>query len=162
ATLEDILENCRVVSAETRLPVNADLENGFADEPRRAAEAIRRAFEHGAVGGSIEDFTGRTEAPIYDLGHAVEKVHAAAEAARSLPVPFVLTGRAENFLHGRRALDDTIRRLQAYAAAGADVLYAPGLSTLDEMRTVVAAVAPKPVNVVMGFADPTLTLAQLG
>jgi 2-methylisocitrate lyase-like PEP mutase family enzyme len=112
------------------------------------------------VGGSIEDATGDAEKPIYEFQLAVERVQAAAETARSLPFPFVLTARAENLLHGRRDLDDTIRRLQAFEKAGADVLYAPGLRDLATMRTVVCAVG-KPLNVVMGFADPTITADQL-
>ncbi|MFL6646733.1 MAG: isocitrate lyase/phosphoenolpyruvate mutase family protein [Sulfurifustaceae bacterium] len=160
-TKQQVLDNCRIICAATRLPVSADLENCFADDPRAAAETIREAYECGAVGASIEDWTRDEKSPIYDFHHAVERVHAAVEMARSLPVPFVLTARAENFLYGRKDLDDTIRRLQAYAKAGADVLYAPGLRSLDEIRTVAAAV-PKPLNVVMGFADPTLTLDQLG
>jgi len=160
-TQQEVLDNCRLICAATHLPVNVDLENCFADDPRQAAETIRLACECGAVGGSIEDFTGNRAAPIYDFNLAVERVQAAAELAKSLPLPFTLTARAENFLHGRRDLDDTIRRLQAFESAGADVLYAPGLRDLEQMRTVVAAVS-KPVNVVMGFADPAITLAQLG
>jgi 2-methylisocitrate lyase-like PEP mutase family enzyme len=161
ASATEILDNCRLICESTRLPVNADLENCFAAAPRDAARAIGLAFECGAVGGSIEDFSGDAAAPIYDFTLAVERVHAAVEAARALPVPFMLTARAENFLHGRRDIDDTVKRLQAFEAAGADVLYAPGLRTLDEIRTVVSAVS-KPVNIVMGFADPRLTLAELG
>ena len=160
ASAEEILDNCRLLCDSTHLPVNADLENCFADEPEAAAEAIALACDCGAVGGSIEDFSGDAAKPIYDFTLAVERVHAAVERARSLPIPFMLTARAENFLHGRRDLDDTIKRLQAFEAAGADVLYAPGLRSLNEMRTVVRAVS-KPVNVVMGFADPTITLNDL-
>jgi len=160
-TLQQVLDNCRDICEATRLPVNADLENCFADEPREAAKAIRLACEHGAVGGSIEDSTGKPQKPIYDFQLAVERVQAAVEVARSLPVPFMLTARAENFLHGRRDLDDTIRRLQAFEAAGADVLYAPGLHSLEEIRTVTSALS-RPFNLVMGFADPSITLQQLG
>jgi 2-methylisocitrate lyase-like PEP mutase family enzyme len=160
-TLRQVLDNCREISEATRLPVNADLENCFADEPREAAKAIRLACEAGAVGGSIEDSTGNAQQPIYDFNLAVERVQAAAEVARSLPVPFMLTARAENFLHGRKDMDDTIRRLQAFEAAGADVLYAPGLYSLAQMRTVTLALK-KPFNAVMGFADPKITLDQLG
>jgi 2-methylisocitrate lyase-like PEP mutase family enzyme len=156
----EVLENCRAIAGATDLPVNADLENGYADEPRAAAEMIRLAAEAGVVGGSIEDATGDPARPIYDFGLAVERVQAAVEVARALPVPFVLTARAENLLHGRLDLDDTIRRLQAFEKAGADVLYAPGLRDLAAIRTVVAAVG-KPVNVVMSAADPAITLAQL-
>lgn len=160
-TLRQVLDNCREICEATSLPVNADLENGFADEPREAAKAIRLACEHGAVGGSIEDSTGNAQKPIYDFSLAIERVHAAVEVARSLPVPFMLTARAENFLHGRKDMDDTIRRLQAFEAAGADVLYAPGLHSLAEIRTV-TSVLKKPFNLVMGFADPSITLDQLG
>ena len=160
-TLQQVLDNTRDIAEATSLPVNADLENCFADAPREAAKAIRLACEHGAVGGSIEDSTGDKARPIYDFSLAVERVAAAVEVARSLPVPFTLTARAENFLHGRRDMDDTIRRLQAFEAAGADVLYSPGLHTLAEIRTVTSALR-KPFNLVMGFADPAITLDQLG
>ena len=159
-TSEDVLENCHAIAAATNLPVSADLENCFADAPRAAAQMIGRAAEAGVVGGSIEDFTGDRAKPIYDFNLAVERVQAAVEAARALPFPFVLTARAENLLHGRDDQDDTIRRLQAFEAAGADVLYAPGTKDLDTIRRVVSAVG-KPVNVVMGFADPSITLEQL-
>jgi 2-methylisocitrate lyase-like PEP mutase family enzyme len=159
-TREDVLANCRAIVAATDLPVNADLENCFADEPRQAADCIRLAAEAGVVGASIEDFTGDRDKPIYDFALAVERVQAAVEVARALPVPVMLTARAENFLHGRRDFDDTIRRLQAFEAAGADVLYAPGPWTLEQMRLMTAAVT-KPVNVVMGFVDPNITVAQL-
>jgi len=157
---EEVLANCRAIAGATDLPVNADLENGYADEPEAAAGMIRLAAEAGVVGGSIEDATGGPLNPIYDFTLAVERVRAAAEVARSLPTPFMLTARAENFLHGRRDLDDTIRRLRAFEAAGADVLYAPGLRDLASIRTVTAAVG-KPVNVVMSSADPSITVAQL-
>ena len=160
-TLRQVLDKCRDICEATRLPVNADLENCFADEPREASKAIRFACEAGAVGGSIEDSTGDAQKPIYDFNLAVERVQAAAEVARSLLVPFMLTARAENFLHGRKDMDDTIRRLQAFEAAGADVLYAPGLYSLADMRTVTSALT-KPFNAVMGFADPEITLEQLG
>jgi 2-methylisocitrate lyase-like PEP mutase family enzyme len=156
----EVLENCRVIAGATGLPVNADLENCYADEPRAASEMIRLAAEAGVVGGSIEDASGDPTRPIYDFGLAVERVQAAVEVARALPVPFVLTARAENLLHGRLDLDDTVRRLQAFEKAGADVLYAPGVRDLATIRTVVAAVG-KPVNVVMSAADPAITLAQL-
>lgn len=155
----EVIENCRVIAAATDLPVNADLENGYADEPRAAAEMVRLAAEVGISGGSIEDATGDPARPIYDFDLAVERVHAAVEVARGLPVPFVLTARAENLLHGR-GLDDAIRRLQAFERVGADVLYAPGVRDLAAIRAVVGAVG-KPVNVVMSAADPDLTAAQL-
>jgi 2-methylisocitrate lyase-like PEP mutase family enzyme len=157
---EELIANCREIAQAIDLPVNADLENGYADEPRKAAEIIRMAAEAGVVGGSIEDATGRDDEPIYDFNLAVERVAAAAEIAHSLPFPFTFTARAENFLHGRRDLDDTVRRLQAFAKAGADVLYAPGLLDLATIRQVVAAVT-KPLNVVMSAADPDLTTQQL-
>jgi 2-methylisocitrate lyase-like PEP mutase family enzyme len=155
-----IIENCRIIAGATDLPVSADLENCGADEPKAAAEAIRLAAEAGAVGGSIEDSTGDPRQPIYEFALAVERVHAAVEIARSLRFPFVLTARAENLLHSRTDLDDTIRRLQAFEAVGADVLYAPGVRDLPTIRTVVSSLG-KPFNLVMGFADPTLTVNQL-
>jgi 2-methylisocitrate lyase-like PEP mutase family enzyme len=156
----EVLENCRTITGATDLPVNADLENGYAHEPRAAAEMIRLAAEAGVVGGSIEDATGDPARPIYDFALAVERVQAAVEVARSLPVPFLLTARAENLLHGRPDLDDTIRRLQAFERAGADVLYAPGLRDLATIRTVVSSVT-RPVNVVASTLDPSVTAAQL-
>ncbi|MEY9886327.1 oxaloacetate decarboxylase [Bradyrhizobium sp. USDA 329] len=159
-SLDVILANARAIVEATDLPVSVDLENCGADEPKRAAEAMQRAAEAGAVGGSIEDFSGDRDRPIYDFSHAVERVQAAVEVARALPIPFTLTARAENFLHGRKDVDDTIRRLQAFQAAGADVLYAPGLYDIATIRTVVSSLG-KPFNHVMGFADPTLTVAQL-
>lgn len=156
----EVLENCRQIAGATDLPVNADLENCYADAPREAAEMIRLAAEAGVVGGSIEDATGDPAKPIYDFDLAVERVHAAVEVARSLPFRFVLTARAENLLHGRNDLDDTIRRLQAFERAGADVLYSPGVRDLATIRTVVASVT-KPMNVVMSAADPSLTAAEL-
>ncbi|MEQ8354938.1 MAG: isocitrate lyase/phosphoenolpyruvate mutase family protein [Kiloniellaceae bacterium] len=159
-TGDEVLDNCRVIASATSLPVNVDLENGFADEPVAAASMIGLAAQAGAVGGSIEDATGNRDRPIYDFQLAVERVQAAVEAAQALPFPFVLTARAENLLHGRDDLDDTVKRLQAFEEAGADVLYAPGLKDLETIRSVVAAVN-KPVNVVMGFADPTITVDQL-
>jgi 2-methylisocitrate lyase-like PEP mutase family enzyme len=159
-SLEMILQNCREIVAATNLPVSVDLENCGADAPRLAAEAIRLAADAGAVGGSIEDSTKNPDNPIYDFSLALERVQAAVEVARSLPIPFTLTARAENFLYGRTNLDDTIRRLQAFEAAGADVLYAPGLYDIATIKTVVSALK-KPFNLVMGFADPTLTVEQL-
>jgi 2-methylisocitrate lyase-like PEP mutase family enzyme len=156
----EVLDNCRVIAGATELPVNADLENGYADAPREAAEMIRLAAEAGVVGGSIEDATGDASRPIYDFTLAVERVQAAVEVARELPFRFVLTARAENLLHGRHDLDDTIKRLQAFEKAGADVLYAPGVKDLAQIRAVTSAVS-RPVNVVMSAADPSLTLAQL-
>jgi 2-methylisocitrate lyase-like PEP mutase family enzyme len=128
----ELLENCRVIAQATELPVNADLENGYADDPREAASILRDAAEVGIVGGSIEDWSGER---IYEFNHAVERVAAGAEMARSLPVPFTFVARAENLIRGRLDLDDTIKRLQAFEKAGADVLYAPGLRDLATMRT---------------------------
>jgi 2-methylisocitrate lyase-like PEP mutase family enzyme len=156
----EVLDNCRAIAEATDLPVSADLENCYAHEPRAAAEMIRLAAEAGVVGGSIEDATGDAAKPIYDFTLAVERVQAAVETARRLPFGFVLTARAENLIQGRLDLDDTIKRLQAFEQAGADVLYAPGLRDLATIRTVVASVR-KPVNVVMTHGDPSLTLAQL-
>src|SRR5690349_10016362 len=157
---DDVLYNCRIIAEATDLPVSVDLENCYAHDPKEAAVTMRLAAEAGAVGGSIEDATGDKAKPIYDFSLAVERVAAAVEEARKLPFPFTLVARAENFLHGRPDLDDTIRRLQAFAAAGADVLYAPAVRDLQSIRTVVAAV-PKPVNVVMGLSDPDITLEEL-
>ena len=156
----EVIANCRTIADATDLPVNADLENGYADDPRAAAEIIRLASQAGMVGGSIEDATGDPARPIYDFTLAVERVAAAVEVARALPVPFLLTGRAENLIHGRLDLDDTIKRLQAFEKAGADVLYAPGLRDLTTIRTVVSAVK-RPVNVVMSHIDPAITAAEL-
>ena len=156
----EVLANCRAICDATHLPVNADLENGYADDPRAAAEIIRLGAEAGIVGGSIEDATGNSANPVYEFGLAVERVHAAVEVARSLPFPFVLTARAENMIQGRTDLDDTIRRLQAYEKVGADVLYAPGLRDIATIRTVTSSVT-KPVNVVMTHGDPSLTLEDL-
>src|ERR1041384_1227325 len=142
---EDVLQHIRALSAATDLPISSDLENGFGDAPETAAETIRLAAAAGVVGGSIEDSTGHPDNPIYEIKFAAERVRAAVEAARSLPFTFTLTARAENYLHGRPDLKDTIRRLQAYEAAGADVLYAPGLPDLAAVRTVCSALR-KPVN----------------
>ncbi len=159
-----ILANARAIVEATDLPVSADLENGFGHEPETAAETIRLAAEAGLVGGSIEDASGVPDQPIYDFEHAIDRVFAAVEAARTLPFPFVLTARAENFLHGRPDLDDTIRRLQAFERAGADVLYAPGLPSLDAIRAVCAAVS-RPVNALAGGSGAVpdvATLAEAG
>ena len=158
---EETLANARAIVDATDLPVAADLENGFGHSPEAAAETIRLAGEvAGLVGGSIEDSTGDPNNPIYDFQHAVERVAAAAEAARALPFPFVLVGGAENFIYGRPDLEDTIRRLQAFEAAGASALYAPGLKKAEDIRTVCAAVS-KPVNVVMGLQGGSLSVAEL-
>lgn len=154
-TREETLANAKAIVDATDLPVAADLENGFGSSPEAAAETIRLAGEYaGLVGGSIEDSSGDPRRPIYDFQHAVERVAAAAEAARGLPFPFVLVGRAENYLHGRPDLDDTLRRLQAFEEAGADALYAPGLTRPEDIRTVCASLT-KPVNVLLSVPGPS-------
>lgn len=155
---DEILANARAIVEATDLPVSADLEDGFGAAPEACATTISAAAEAGLVGGSIEDATGDDGDPIHDFDFAVERVAAAAEAARGRA--FLLTARAENFLHGRPDLADTIRRLQAFAEAGADVLYAPGLPSLDAIRAVCAEV-DRPVNVVMGLQPPFLAVAAL-
>ncbi|MBK5539298.1 isocitrate lyase/phosphoenolpyruvate mutase family protein [Pseudomonas sp. TH05] len=160
-SLEDTLGNVRAIVGASDLPLAVDLENGFADSPAGCAQALLQAAASGAVGASIEDATGRAEDPIYDFQLAVERIQASVTAVRSLGLPFTLTARAENLLHGRNDLADTIRRLQAFAEAGADVLYAPGLRTPEEVLAVVRAVAPKPVNVLMS-GGLSLTVAELG
>ncbi len=158
---DETLANAKAIVDATGLPVAADLENGFGHTPEAAAETIRLAGTFaGLVGGSIEDSTGDPSRPIYDFQHSVERVAAAAEAAHALPYPFVLVGRAENFIHGRPDLDDTIRRLQAFEDAGADALYAPGLTRAEDIRTVCAALS-KPVNVVMGLKSGSFSVAEL-
>ena len=155
---EAVLANARAIVEATALPVSADLEDGFGAAPETCAETIALAAGMGLVGGSIEDATGDPAAPIFGFAQAVERVAAAAEAARRHP--FMLTARAENFLHGRPGLDDTIRRLQAFAQAGAEVLYAPGLPDLAAIRLVCASV-DRPVNVVMGLSGPIWSVAEL-
>ncbi|MDQ2964058.1 MAG: isocitrate lyase/phosphoenolpyruvate mutase family protein [Pseudomonadota bacterium] len=157
----ETLANARAIVEATSLPVSADLENGFGDDPDTCAETVLLAAAAGVVGGSIEDATGRADDPIYPYDCAIERVRAAVRAARSLPFPFVLTARAENLINGRPDLPDTIRRLAAFADAGADVLYAPGLKTREEIDAVVRAVAPKPLNVVMGLSGPAFSLDAL-
>jgi len=157
---DEMMAHVRAIVSATDLPVSADLENGFGDDPRTVAVTIRLAGATGLVGGSIEDATNCPDHPIYDLELAVERVRAASAAARSLPHPFTLTGRAENYLFGRSDLEDTIRRLQAYQEAGADVLYAPGLVSKEDIAAVVSSV-DRPVNVVMGLQGAQLSLAEL-
>jgi 2-methylisocitrate lyase-like PEP mutase family enzyme len=157
---DTMMQHVSALAAATDLPVSGDLENGYADAPDSVAETIRHAASAGLVGGSIEDATGRLDAPIYDVAHAAERVRAAADAAHSLPFPFTLTARAENYLHGRPDLEDTITRLNAYQEAGADVLYAPGLTTQADIAEVVRSV-DRPVNVVMGLQGAQLSLAAL-
>lgn len=156
----DLLAHCAGIVAATPLPVSADLEMGLGDSPESAGETIRAAAALGLAGGSLEDHTGRPEAPIYDFALAVERIAAAAEARNGLSGDFVLTARAENFLWGRADLDDTIRRLQAFEAAGADVLYAPGLPDIDAVRMVCASVS-RPVNVVVGIGKTRFTHEEL-
>lgn len=159
-TREEALAHARGIAAATELPVSADLEKGFGDAPETVAETIRLAAAAGLAGASIEDATGDPGHPLYELGPAAERIAAAAQAARALPFPFTLTGRAENFIRGRPDLDDTIRRLRAYAEAGADVLFAPGLPDLAAVRAVCAAV-PKPVNFMAGIKGKSFTVAEL-
>ncbi|HEX4080036.1 MAG TPA: isocitrate lyase/phosphoenolpyruvate mutase family protein [Rhizomicrobium sp.] len=156
-TRDEILDNAMSIVEATPLPVSADLEDGFGRAPEACAATIRLAADVGLVGGSIEDATGDPSDPIYDFALAAERIAAAAEAARHCRV--LLTARAENFLHGRPDLGDTIRRLQAFAEAGADVLYAPGLPSLDAIREVCASVS-KPVNVVMGLKGAAYTVEE--
>jgi 2-methylisocitrate lyase-like PEP mutase family enzyme len=159
-TREEALAHARAIVEASDLPVSADLEKCYGDEPRVVAETVRLAAETGLVGCSVEDSTGDRTRPIFDFNHAVDRVAAAVEAARKLPFPFTLTARSENFLHGRPDLDDTIRRLQAFEKAGADVLYAPGLRDIQTIRTLCAAVG-KPVNVLMGSKGNALPVAEL-
>jgi 2-methylisocitrate lyase-like PEP mutase family enzyme len=159
---EEALAHARAIVGASELPVSADLENGFGDAPADCAETVRGAAAAGLVGCSIEDATGHAGEPIYPLELAAARVQAAVAAARALPFPFTLTARAENFLHGRPDLEDTLRRLRAFAAAGADVLYAPGLSTRDQIAAVVEAAAPKPVNFLASPALGAITVAELG
>ena len=157
---DEMLTHVAEIVAATDLPVSADLENGHGDSPEAAAETIRLAAETGLMGGSIEDYTPEGGGRLYDLAHATERVAAAVAAAREGDVPFILTARAENFIRGNPDLDDTIARLQAFEAVGADVLYVPGLPGLDAIRTVCQSVG-KPVNLVMGLSGSQLTTAQL-
>ena len=157
---EDTLNHCRAIVSATPLPVSADLEKGFGDSPENVAETIRAAAGIGLAGCSIEDHTGRRDHPIFDFALAVERIEAGVQACRALPHDFVLTARSENFLWGRPDLDDTIKRLQAFEKAGADVLYAPGLRDLGTIRTVCGALT-KPVNVVMGLSGAAFSVAEL-
>lgn len=156
----EMMRHIAELAAATDLPVSADLENGYGDSCETVAETIRLAARAGAAGGSIEDDTGRAGDPIYEKEEAADRIRAAAEAARSLSFPFVLTARAENYLHGRHDLRDTVARLQSYQEAGADVLYAPGLATTEEIAAVITSV-DRPVNVVMGLKGVQLSVAEL-
>jgi 2-methylisocitrate lyase-like PEP mutase family enzyme len=157
-TRDGVIANAREIVDAVDLPVSADMQNGFGDSPADCAVTVRAGAQAGLAGGSIEDSRGSDDKPIYDIGLAVERVSAAAQAARECG--FVLTARAENFLYGRNDLNDTIRRLQAFAEAGADVLYAPGLTTLDEIRAVCSSV-DKPVNVLMGIKGTIFSVEEL-
>lgn len=159
-TRDEALAHARAIVEATDLPVAADLENGFGDAPADAALTIRLAAQAGLVGGSIEDASGVADRRIYDFGHAVERVAAAAEAARGLPFPFTLTARCENFLRGHPDLDDTIRRLQAYERAGADVLFAPALPDLAAVRMVCASLG-RPFNYMIGRKGGSFGVAEL-
>ncbi len=163
-TRDEALDHCRAIVAATELPVSADLEKGFGDSPEIAAETIRLAGAAGLVGGSIEDFSGDAAKPLFEPAHAIERVAAAVEAARRFPFPFTLTARAENFLRGNPDLDDTIRRLKSFEAAGADVLMAPGLPDLDAVRAVCRALS-RPFNFMAGIKGKSFsvtTLAEAG
>jgi len=155
-----MLDHVATIAAATELPVSADLENGYADKPEGVAETYALAATTGIVGASIEDSTGNSGHPLFDIDVAAARVRAAVEAIRALPFPFTLTARAENFLVGRNDLADVIRRLQAYQDAGADVLYAPGLVARDDIATVVKSV-DRPINVVMGLAGARFSLGEL-
>ncbi|HEV2285184.1 MAG TPA: isocitrate lyase/phosphoenolpyruvate mutase family protein [Steroidobacteraceae bacterium] len=159
-TRAEALAHARSIAAVSELPLSGDLEQGFADQPEAVAQTIRLAAAAGLVGGSIEDASGNPRAPIYDFTFAVERVAAAAEAARQLPFPFTLTARTENYFHGRPDLDDTVRRLQAFERAGADVLFAPGLPDLAAVRTVCAALT-RPVNFMVGIRGRSFSVAEL-
>jgi 2-methylisocitrate lyase-like PEP mutase family enzyme len=157
---EETMAHVAAIVAATDLPVSADLENGFGDSPETVAETIRLAAQAGLAGGSIEDASGGPNSGIYELGHAAERIRAAAEVVRGLPFRFTLTARAENFLVNRPALNDTIARLQAYQEAGADVLYAPGLLAEKDIAAVVRAV-DRPLNVLVGLQGSQFSLATL-
>lgn len=157
---ERMIKHIADIVSATDLPVSADLENGFGDSPETVAETIRLAAATGLVGGSIEDSTQQSDNPIYEFEFAVERVCAAVEAARGLPFSFTLTARAENYLHNRPNLEDTIKRLQAYGEAGADVLYAPGLTTKEDIISVVKSV-DRPVNILMGLQGVQLSQTEL-
>jgi len=159
-TRDEALAHAHSIVLATELPVSADLENGFGHAPADVAQTIRLAGELGLVGGSIEDASGYKDKPLYDIGHATERVAAAVEAARAHPFPFTLTARAENFLRGNPDLDDTIRRLQAFEKAGADVLFAPGLPTIEAVRTVCGALS-RPFSFMVGIKGKSFSVAEL-
>jgi 2-methylisocitrate lyase-like PEP mutase family enzyme len=157
---DEAIAHVRALVDAIDVPISADLENGFGDNPDTVAETVRLAADAGLAGCSIEDSTQREPDPIYEMEHAVDRIGAAVAAARAVGRPFTLTARAENYLHGRRDLGDTITRLQAFQDAGADVLYAPGLTSIDDVRTLIAAV-DRPVNVLAGMKGTTFTLTEL-
>lgn len=159
-TRDEALAHARTIASAVDAPVSADLENGFGHSPEYVAETIRLVAQTGVAGGSIEDHSGDPTRPIYDFEHAVERVTAAVEAARSLSFPFTLTARCENFLHGHPDLDDTIKRLQAFEKAGADVLFAPGLPDLKAVRTVCSSLS-KPVNFMVAIPGRSFSVAEL-
>jgi 2-methylisocitrate lyase-like PEP mutase family enzyme len=159
-TRDQVLKHAAEIVAATDLPVSADLEGGFGEAPKTVAETIRLASEAGLAGGSIEDSTRNADKPIYDRQLAVERVSAAAEVVNSLPFPFMLTARCENYLVGRNNLRNTIERLQVYQEAGAKVLFAPGLTTKEDIAAVVSSV-DRPVNVLMGMQGVDISLAEL-
>jgi len=157
---DETMAHAAAIASATDLPVSADLENGFGDAPETVAETIRLAAKAGLAGGSIEDVSGRANSALYELEQAADRVRAAAEVARNLPFPFILTARAENYLVGKPDLKDTIERLQAYQEAGADVLYAPGLNRKADIASIVSSV-DLPLNVIMGLQGIQLSLAEL-
>lgn len=159
-TRAEALAHLGAIAGATDRPVSADLENGFDDDPATVAETIRLAADAGAAGGSIEDAPGDKAKPLYELNHASDRIAAAVQAARSLPFPFTLTARAENFVHGKPDLEDTLNRLRAYEKAGADVLFAPGLPDLAAVRAVCSVVS-KPVNFMVGIRGQSFTVAEL-
>jgi 2-methylisocitrate lyase-like PEP mutase family enzyme len=159
-TREEALTQIRSIAGATDLPLSGDLEKGFGDSPDAAAQTIKMAAEAGLVGGSIEDATGDPKRPLFDVGQATERVAAAVEAARKLPFPFTLTARSENFLRGNPNLDDTIKRLQSFEKAGADVLFAPALPDLAAVKAICSAVS-KPVNFMVGIPGKSFSVAEL-
>jgi 2-methylisocitrate lyase-like PEP mutase family enzyme len=160
-TREEALANAQSIAAAVNIPVSGDLENGYGDDPEACAQTVLMAAAAGLVGCSIEDNTGNPNDPIYPFDLTVQRVKAAITAARSLPFHFTLTARAENLIYGRMDMKDTLRRLEAFADAGADVLFAPGLKTREEIETAVRAISPKPLNVVMGLRGPSFSVNEL-
>jgi 2-methylisocitrate lyase-like PEP mutase family enzyme len=159
-TRDEMIAHAATLAAATELPVSADLENGFGHDPGTVAETIRMAAAAGLAGCSIEDSTNRNDDPIYSFEHSVDRIRAAAEQVRNLPFPFMLTARSENYLHGRKDLADTINRLQAFQEAGADVLYAPGITDVKEVATLISSV-DRPVNVLAGMQGTHFDVNEL-